>query len=417
MTTAFRDDMLLERLTRHQRKTPDEAAKILDFIRQAGQRAGLAPEFVRAGFISQAELGAASMAISDIANSPNKTAEMKLIRDALEGNAGLTHDFAGTREYGHGEMKARGKFKLNEMPRLKGLAGAVLTAGIVGGVVLANGGTPAEAATAIGKGVIDNALPGVTDGFEGVRTGRLADRLLNGADTLTGTVATGAAVASLIPAAQPVSLPVLAASTGANLAVNLARDVTYLTGLGDERGLIGGITAAVADRNRNVELFESVDAALRDGGGGAATERLADLRTNRDLLAQQIRVLEDYDPNRRGGKLAAGDPAPYKDQFGVVQTSYRGIKEAMKHDFSVSHGQYFAAVMDMARENPGQIAALLDPSTALAKNVAVVTSPIDKAADIGAFKPAIVSATGEDTPVRAAAKPADLKPAATALSL
>lgn len=248
-------------------------------------------------------------------------------------------------------------------PRIPGIRGNVIGAAVVGGitsiVALSSGANAAEAAEAGALAAADTAIPGVSNNFQGIREGRLADRILDGLDTATGTVATGAAVASVVPGAQPVSVPVAVVAGAANLGVNLARDVTYLTGLGDRPGAISAIVAAVGDRNRNVDLFSTVDTALRNDPNNPDAARLTDLRSNRDLIAQQLRTLEDYNPNALGGQRNRGTPAPYTDQFGMTWTSYRDIRTALQGAYSEAHGTYFDAVMDTARTHPEQIAGII----------------------------------------------------------
>lgn len=246
-------------------------------------------------------------------------------------------------------------------PRGGGVIPALVIGTGVGAYSLMNGATPAQAALTAGETTLNGLVPDAANGFQGTlgRDVRLADRILNAADTTTGLVATGAALTGQLQVATPAAI--------ANVAVNLARDVTYATGLGDQRGLVGEIAASVADRNRNVELFGRVDAALVAGRSTAETERLNDLRSNRELIKQQAQTLERFNPNalRRPGEPAAGAPPPLRTADGRVLTSYREIRQELSTQYSAAHHQYFTAVMDTAKNNPNAIAGVIAPPAAV----------------------------------------------------
>jgi hypothetical protein len=116
---------------------------------------------------------------------------------------------------------------------------------VYAGVFLATN-SPKEAAAA----ALETAVPGASTNFKSLRSRqtRLADKLLDAADTGTGTVATvagGVAVASALTGPGSIAAGTVALTSGTmNLGVQLLRDVAYYSNQAEKPGLVG--TAANA---------------------------------------------------------------------------------------------------------------------------------------------------------------------------
>lgn len=111
---------------------------------------------------------------------------------------------------------------------------------VFAGVFLATN-SPKEAAAA----ALDTAVPGAATKFESLRSHktRTADKILDAADTGTGTVTTiagGMAVATSLTGVGPVGSGAVALTAGTmNVGVQLLRDVAYYSKLADKPGLVG----------------------------------------------------------------------------------------------------------------------------------------------------------------------------------
>ena len=247
-----------------------------------------------------------------------------------------------------------------------GVIPALVIATGVGIYSLTQGATPAQAAKASGHTLAEQAIPGSSDGFKDIRNdkARLADRIVDGLDAATGLGTAGSTLALAVPGAQPIAGPSALIFGGANVGVQVLRDITYITGAGDKKGIIGHVNDMIKDRNRNVDLFNVVDAAVKAKPDHPDAARFAELRSNRELLAQQAREHEQYNPNRlrRPGEKPIGEPPPLRTADGRVLTRYGDIKVELASQYTAAHGTYFHAVIDTAKQKPEVIAGVIQGS-------------------------------------------------------
>lgn len=258
------------------------------------------------------------------------------------------------------------------------VTGLAIAAG-VGIASMANGATPASAAVTARDVAVEGLVPGATTGFSGITGPNVGaiERALNIADTATGTVATGAAVAALVPGTQAVAIPTAAIAGTANVGVGLLRDAAFVTGLDDQGGIITAGVHAVMDANAQRALVAKTTEALQAGRTAPGTERIADLRDSYNLQVQQIRALDQYDPNHRDNlRRQVQAPPPYKDPLtGQTLTNLRDIRAAMSHQASQLQHQYAQAIVETARDNPRAIAQLTGDPAAVPPAAAPPAAP------------------------------------------
>jgi len=245
-----------------------------------------------------------------------------------------------------------------------GIVPTVALAAVSGIAAMAQGASPALAAEAAITTVAESAAPGISDGFQGVRTGSIANRIFNGIDTATGVVVTTATLASAAPGAQPITIPAAAVAGTANLINSAARSAARALGADVDPGLVDHVIQSVQDRNRRVDLFNSMDASIRAGASTPEMVHLSELRGEREHVRDQMSALQRYSPGARGPD-AGRRPPPLSLADGRTLTNYRDIHEELTRRYTAAHGRYFDSAIQFAAEHPSQVGQVVQQREAI----------------------------------------------------